>query len=123
MFPGVKQLLARVELEEIIHRVSGTAQAVEMQAQAAGSRESAKACSLTVVQLSAVTVVLESKVDITTLHSDAEAFITTIVIITLPAGYSTGYPGQIVVVPFVIPGVLAIHSVFSGRFITANSSS
>ena len=119
----MEQLLARVELKEIIHRLSGTAQAAGTQAQAAESRESAKACPPTIVHLSAVTVVLESKVNITTLHSDAGVFITTIVIIILPAEYSTGYPGLIVVVPSVIPGALTTHSVFSGRIITANSSS
>ena len=43
--------------------------------------------------------------------------------ITLRTGYSTGYPGRIVVVPFATPGAPAIHSAFSGRFTTANLSS
>jgi hypothetical protein len=71
----------------------------------------------------AVAASIESSIAIANIHILAEASITTIVTTTLRTGYSTGYPGRIVVVPFVTPGALAIHSAFSGRITTASLSS
>jgi len=56
-------------------------------------------------------------------HILAGATITTTATTTPRAGYSTGCLGRIVAGPFITHGGLIIRSDFSGRIITADSSS
>ena len=91
-FPGTERLSTRVGLKEFIRRVSGTLNRtpLALEAPVAGFRENATSRPPTRAQSWTAAAPLDRTAAITTIHSDAGAFITTIVIITLPAGYSTG---------------------------------